>query len=110
MGRPPTISRTDLLETARRVFSAKGFEASTLADIASAVGVTPAAILRHAGSKEQLFRESMLGGPIRLPEFLLDLENADATTDPRIVLRRLAEQFVPFAMQRISENIAVFVW
>src|SRR6266550_4509004 len=43
MGRPPTINRERLLETARRVFAAKGFEAATLADIAAELHVRRAA-------------------------------------------------------------------
>ena len=48
MGRPPRISREQLLDTARRVFSTRGFDGATLADIGAELGVTPAAILRHA--------------------------------------------------------------
>ena len=59
MGRPPTIQRQQLLETARRIFAQKGFEAATLADIARELSVTPAALLRHASSKQALFAQSM---------------------------------------------------
>jgi AcrR family transcriptional regulator len=55
MGRPPTITREQLFDTARRVFSEKGFEATTLADIARELGVTPAAVLRPLRSKQALF-------------------------------------------------------
>src|SRR5205807_247726 len=59
MGRPPRIRRDQLLDTARRVFAAKGFAAATLADIAGELGVTPAALLRHTDSKATLFAEAM---------------------------------------------------
>src|SRR5438445_13484595 len=96
MGRPPRISQDELLDTARRIFAAKGFEAATLADISSELGVTPAAVLRHFDSKQELFWAAMQGrqvtGP---PDFILELANADGRSDPRVVLRGIAERFVP---------------
>ena len=109
MGRPPRISREELLDTARRVFAAKGFEAATLADIARELHVTPAAVLRHARSKLELFRSAMHGRITAPPEFILDLVNVDARTDPRIVLRGIAERFVPFVEKVIAENIAIYM-
>jgi len=109
MGRPARISREQLLETARRVFASKGFDAATLADIARELHVTPAAVLRHARSKQELFRAAMstrLTGP---PPFIVGLKDVDARTDPRRVLRRVAEQFVPFIEKIIGENIAVYM-
>src|ERR671935_1336696 len=97
MGRPPTITREQLLETARRVFAAKGFEAATLADIARELRVTPAAVLRHTRSKLELFRAAMHGRVTAPPDFILELANVDAATDPRMVLRGIAERFIPFA-------------
>ena len=107
MGRPPTVDRKQLLEAARALFARKGFDATTLAEIAAAVKVTPAAVLRHAGSKEKLFVESMVSGMLALPPFFAELETAEVRPDPRIALRRFAEQFVPFAEQRLAETISV---
>ena len=109
MGRPARVSREQLLETARRVFAAKGFDAATLADIARELDVTPAAVLRHSPSKLELFREAMSARIIAPPDVILDLRNVDPASDPRIVLRNIAERFVPFAEKIIGENIAVFM-
>ena len=109
MGRPARISREQILETARSVFAEKGFDAATLADIAGELRVTPAAVLRHYRSKLDLFRAAMgnrLTGP---PPFIVDLARVDAGADPRIVLRELAERFVPFVEKVIGENIAVYM-
>jgi AcrR family transcriptional regulator len=108
MGRPPTITRERLLLTARRVFAAKGFEAATLADIAAELKVTPAAILRHVASKQELFRESMLTNA-PLPPVIQELDAVDGGADPRAVLRKVAEGFVPFVMQMVRTNIAVYM-
>src|SRR6266478_5004916 len=86
MGRPPRITRDELLQAARRVFGEKGFDGATLADIAAVLGVTPP------------------------PPFLLELANVDAAeADPREVLRGIAENFIPFAEHIVAENIAVYM-
>src|SRR3984893_4981033 len=109
MGRPPTIQRQQLLETARRFFAEKGFEAATLADIAGELKVTPAALLRHASTKQALFAQSMRAARVAPPEFILELARTDATADPRIVLRRLAGKAIPFLQKTIGENIAIYM-
>lgn len=109
MGRPPRITRDELFDTARRVFASKGFEATTLADIGSELGVSPAALLRHVRSKQELFVTAMsrrVSGP---PDFILELARVDARTDPRVVLRGIAERFVPFVEKALGENIAVYM-
>jgi len=109
MGRPPTITREQLLATARRVFSAKGYEAATLADIAGELKVTPAAVLRHVPSKLALFAAAMNAGRIEPPDFILALATIDARTEPRVVLRTLAEKFIRFAETTIAENLAIYM-
>jgi len=109
MGRPPTINREQLLGVARNVFAAKGFEAATLADIAGELKVTPAAVLRHVRSKHALFAEAM-HLPTEPPPFIVALETIDASTDPRVVLRGVAEQFIPFAQRILAQNIAIFMY
>jgi AcrR family transcriptional regulator len=108
MGRPPTITRERVIDTARRVFAAKGFAATTLADIAGELGVTPAAILRHVDSKQALFGLAMESGMLLdPPACILELPKVDAKSDPRIVLRRIAEGFVPFIQDVLATRIVV---
>src|SRR5688500_18445454 len=104
MGRPPTISRDQVLDTARRIFTLNGFEKATLAAIGGELGVTPAAILRHFESKQALF-DAAMRHTVALPQCILDLAFVDASTDPRIVLRRLAAEWVPFAEKTLSANL-----
>ena len=109
MGRPPTITREQLLETARRVFAEKGFEATTLADIAAELRVTPAAVLRHVPTKQALFATAMRARHIELPAAIVHLQATGGAEDPRVVLRRLAEEFVPFVSKTIAENLAIYM-
>lgn len=59
MGRLPRLQRDQILAVARSVFTERGFDASTLAEIAGPLEVTPAAILRHFDSKQDLFSAAM---------------------------------------------------
>src|SRR5215813_2530013 len=108
MGRPPRIRRDQILDTARRVFAAKGFAAATLADIAGELHVTPAALLRHVDSKDALFAEAMRSGPaVELPAAIAELAATPGDADPRVVLRRLASEFIPFVERVIAGSIVV---
>jgi len=109
MGRPPRISREQILDTARGVFIRHGFEAATLADIARELNVTPAAILRHVSSKQALFAEAMRSGVVEHPPCVKELAETPGQADPRVVLRRFAEQFVPFAREVLGANLAVYM-
>src|SRR5438445_13022238 len=106
MGRPPRISTEELLDTARRVFAAKGFEAATLADISSELGVTPAALLRHADSKQELSLAAMSRRVTAPPDFTLELAHVDGRSDPRLVPPGSAPRSVPFLAKVIAQNIA----
>lgn len=109
MGRPPSISREQVLQTARALFIQKGFAATTLADIGRRLDVTPAALLRHAHSKQALFDEAMRQGETIVPAAILDLQNVDAAQEPRAILRRVARETIPFFVNKIQENISVYV-
>lgn len=106
MGRPATISREQILQAARAVFTQKGFSSATLADIARELRVTAAAVLRHFDSKQTLFDAAMRSN-VELPSCILDLDRVDASGDPRAVLRRIAEEWVPFANRTVVQNLVL---
>ncbi len=58
MGRDAQATRDRLIMAARKAFSARGFERTTVREIASDAGVSPALINRYFGGKEQLFAEA----------------------------------------------------
>src|SRR5204863_7836718 len=61
--------------------------------------------LRHVESKDALFAEAMQ--VIEPPACIIDLASTPGDADPRVVLRRIAEEFVPFAEGIISTAIVV---
>lgn len=106
MGRRPKVTREEVLGAARQVFAERGFEGTTLAAIASRLDLSPAALLRHAATKEDLFTAAMgpQPGEIRVPlEFLAEVDGAE---DPRQVLRRIGQVIVPFLETKIDEQIS----
>jgi AcrR family transcriptional regulator len=109
MGRSPRVTRDQVLEAARETFVEHGFAGTTLAQIGSRLSVSPAALLRHAPTKEALFLAAMgRPEPDLLPlEFL---EEYDGNEDPRRVLRRVGEVFIPFLEQRIRGLVARWVY
>lgn len=109
MGRRPRVSRDEVLRAAREAFARRGYDGTTLAAIGARLDLSPAAILRHAPTKEALFREAMAAGETEEPlpsDFLAEVPARD---DPAGVLRRLAETLVPYIERRMGENIARFL-
>jgi len=109
MGRTARVTREQVLEAARETFVVRGYEGATLAEIASKVGVSPAALLRHARNKRDLFvacmrpeKDDML--PLGF------LEPLSGDEDPASVLRRVAETMVPFLEEKLRATMARFVY
>jgi AcrR family transcriptional regulator len=107
MGRRARVSRDDVLRASRDAFAERGYDGTTLAHIAGRLGVSPAALLRHAPGKRELFTAAMAPPATATDPFPLDfLRDADATADPAPVLRQLAHTAIPFLERVMGENIA----
>lgn len=52
-------SRTDILRAASRLFAERGYAAVSVRDIAAAAQVSPALVIKLAGSKDELFRSAV---------------------------------------------------
>jgi TetR/AcrR family transcriptional regulator, mexJK operon transcriptional repressor len=109
MGRPARVSREEVLRAAREAFGERGYDGTTLADIASRVGLSPAALLRHAPGKEALFAAALASGQAGEPFPMAFLAEVDPAQDPRRVLRRFAEVFVPFLEAKMGQSIALWL-
>lgn len=106
MGRRARVTRPQVLSAARSAFAERGFDGTTLASIAARIGVTPAALLRHAPTKEALFGAAMAapeGHELRSPVEFLDA--LDGGEDPREVLRAVAERAIPVLEATFAETI-----
>jgi AcrR family transcriptional regulator len=63
-------TRRRLIDAAMHEFATRGFRGTRLEDIASEVGITKAALLRHFGSKDELFFEVHRTAVLGLPAYL----------------------------------------
>jgi AcrR family transcriptional regulator len=109
MGRPARVSREDVLRAAREAFGEHGFAGTTLADIAARIRVSPAALLRHAASKAELFATAMASGGESEPFPMAFLAEVDGAEDPARVLRHLAEVAIPYLEKGLGQTIAVWM-
>lgn len=109
MGRTARVNRDQVLNAARETFVERGYEGATLAQIGGRIGVSAAALLRHAPTKRDLFLACMgAAEPEPMPfEFL---EKLDGSEDPRRVLRRAAEALIPFLEAKMRQIVARWVY
>ncbi|MBX9601555.1 MAG: TetR/AcrR family transcriptional regulator [Bryobacteraceae bacterium] len=74
----------------------KGFEATTLAEVGSAVGLAKSGVYHHIKSKQDLLYDIMRHGMARLEQDVI--EPARAVADPADRLRLLAERYAEFIL------------
>ena len=58
-GRPLSFDRDNALEQAMHVFWERGYEAASISDLTSAMGITPPSLYTAFGDKEKLFLEAI---------------------------------------------------
>jgi AcrR family transcriptional regulator len=77
-GRPrgKTDTRNVILSVARRMFAERGYDKTSVRDIATASGVDPAMIRHYFGSKDELFRATM-GWPFEPAEIATRITGGD---------------------------------
>lgn len=109
MGRTARVQRKDVLAAARETFVERGYEGARLSDIAARLGVSPAALLRHAPTKRDLFLACMGEAETEAMPFEF-LGKLDGTEDPKRVLRQAAEALVPFLEAKMRQTVARWVY
>ena len=55
MSKPTKITKEIILEKALELFSTKGYDATTVREIAKEVGITQSSLYKHYKSKEDIF-------------------------------------------------------
>jgi AcrR family transcriptional regulator len=82
----PASTRESVLQVARRLFGERGYASVTIRQIASDAGVSPALVMKVAGSKEQLYADATPSEPTPL--------DPDQPTDGlgELLVRRLLDR------------------
>lgn len=80
-------TRSAIIDAALDVFATRGFRSSALGEIATKVGLTPAAILYHFGSKEALLLAVIAERDRRAGDLITDISVANGLESLRSLVR-----------------------
>jgi AcrR family transcriptional regulator len=94
-----SVKQVQLLDTAEHLFSRKGFDGTSVRDIAEAAGINTAMISYYFGSKEKLMEEIFERKSINLLETVEKLL-ADESLDPFQKMYALVDMFIESIMSR----------
>jgi AcrR family transcriptional regulator len=81
----PASPRGRLLDCAARLFRQKGYERTTVRDIASAVGIQSGSIFHHFPSKEDILRAVMTEALVYFTEILKDAIDCEEGTGEKLL-------------------------
>ena len=92
-----------VLDGARQVFMAQGFEGASVDDIARAAGVSKATLYSYFPDKRRLFIEVAATECARQTDMAVD--SIDRTAPPRVVLTLAARQMVEFLISDFGQQM-----
>ncbi|WP_416332527.1 TetR/AcrR family transcriptional regulator [Marinobacter sp. NP-4(2019)] len=104
----PAGARGRLLREAARLFRDKGYERTTVRDLAAAVGIQSGSLFHHFRTKEEILKAVMVE-TIRLNTALMQAA-MDAESTPRGKLRALIRAELEFINGQTGEAMAVLVY
>lgn len=101
------LRRKKILETAAKVICEKGYEGTSIQDIAEATGLTKAGLYHHIRSKEHLLLEIMNYGMDVFEEQVLD--QVIAIVDPLERLKRCMEKNILLVTHGWSKEVIIIL-
>lgn len=96
---PLTIKQVQLLDSAELLFSQKGFDGTSVRDIAEAAGINTAMISYYFGSKEKLMEEIFERKSLNIKE-KVDHLLKDDSLDPLEKMYSLVDMYIEGILQR----------
>lgn len=103
----PGESRRDILRAAARLFQERGYDATSMQDVASALNFSKAALYHHFESKEQILFEIMSYGMDVFEEKVLGA--VSAIPDPEERLRACIARHVELVLSGHDREITVIL-
>jgi AcrR family transcriptional regulator len=106
LNRARTRSRQDIVEAAILLFSERGYNATTIRDIAKSVGMLPGSLYAHMDDKEGLLVEIVERG---IDSFLAAVEPIVKLADPPDVrLRKAVKAHIEVIADNLQQTLVVF--
>ena len=99
-------TREKILDAARELFIAHGYEGVSMRQIAQKIEYSPTALYVHFADKEQLFLELCHGDYRRLAESFVRLANVP---DPVERLRRIGRAYIDFGLRNPNHYRTMFM-
>lgn len=97
---PRLASGASIQEAATQLFLEKGYQATSMDEIAARAGVSKQTIYTHFTNKEELFTQLVLGNAARVDAFVSELPTiVDAADDLRDGLTELARRYLRFVIR-----------
>ena len=99
----PEVRKQEILDTALKLFGENGYEKTSIADIAKAIGVAQGLCYRYFPSKEALFDCAIA----QYADVLVE-QFADAEKDDRKTLRQIIEEMPTTMEKQATKYYSVF--
>lgn len=93
-----------ILDAAEALFAERGFEGTSIRDIARQAGVTPALVNFHGGSKDKLFETVVMRRADELSERRIERLETLLKSDPKPTPRQVIESFVAPYLEMVADG------
>ena len=98
-----------ILEEALRQFSQKGFDGTSMSDIAGPLGITKAALYKHFESKQQIFEEIIAESEVKYKAFFEKLSVHFLNDSNGKMNKKDVDVYSGITSEGLCENVLAFV-
>jgi len=102
--RRPKDRKAQIARASADAFSALGYHGVSMEDIAAAVGISAAALYRHASSKYELFRDAVLALGQQLVDCTAFADESQADTNPSVLLSEIVSALIDTSIANRSSG------
>ena len=102
-------TKESILEEALRQFSQKGFDGTSMSDIAKPLGITKAALYKHFESKQQIFDEIIMESEEKYKDVLDKLSVHYTDDSNKKMNKKDVDVYSGISAEGLCENVLTFV-
>jgi AcrR family transcriptional regulator len=96
----------EIVQVAIELFASKGYEQTSMDDIAAALGILKGSLYHYIESKRDLLAKVLIGGTIELCEGLNQIVESQSSSADK--LKQAFRRHVQFFFRRISPSLCYF--